>query len=353
MVITAAVSAAFLGVCVQAAHAHHPGIGGNESAGPIYTISAATLERGRSAVSIVYEFIRMRALSDADMAAAVTPETHVHSLKSIASAAASFAYGVTDNLTVSLRLPWVRRTGMREAHLHDPLDPVSFHQLGDASGVGDLTAMAQYRFLNNQAAGLAAAVLLGVKAPTGRTSARTDGGSLFDAEFQPGSGSWDGIFGVAASQQLRGPLSFHANVQYVLSGTGTQQTELGDRLLYNAAFVYRLSGLAGSPVGALAHSDSGGHQHFPRVLKAAPPPPSGPALDAILELNGEWHAKTKAEGAIDPNSGGNTLHLSPGLRLTVDRWSGYLSAGVPVFNDLNGTQAKPSWRVLTGASLGF
>ena len=118
-------------------------------------------------------------------------------------------------------------------------------------------------------------MLLGVKAPTGRTSARTDGGSLFDAEFQPGSGSWDGIFGAAVSQQLRGPLSFHANVQYVLTTTGSQHTDLGDRLLYNAAFVYRLAGFAGSPVGALAHSELGGHRHFPPVLKAAPPPPSG------------------------------------------------------------------------------
>jgi hypothetical protein len=352
MYVLAAVPAVCVAACATAALAHHPGIGGNENAGPVNTIAAATLEQGRAAISIVHEFIKVRALSDASMAAAVTPETHVHSLKSIASVAASFAYGVTDDLTVSLRLPWVRRSGMREAHLHDPMDPVSFHQLGDTAGLGDLTAIAQYRFLNDRVRGTEAAVLLGVKAPTGRTGERTDGGALFDAEFQPGSGAWDGIAGAALSRRLGGPLSLHANVLYLLAGTGAQDTNLGDRFLYNVALVYRLSGADGVAVGALAHSEPHAHGPFPHAHKVPPPPP-GPALDAMLELNGEWHAKMKSEGVRDPNSGGNTLYLSPGLRLSVDRWSGYVSVGLPVVNDLNGTQAKPGWRVLTGASMGF
>jgi hypothetical protein len=30
-----------------------------------------------------------------------------------------------------------------------------------------------------------------------------------------------------------------------------------------------------------------------------------------------------------------------------------VSLGVPVINDLNGVQAKPDWRVITGASVAF
>jgi hypothetical protein len=75
------------------------------------------------------------------------------------------------------------------------------------------------------------------------------------------------------------------------------------------------------------------------------------ALDAFLEVNGEWHDKQRTAGVIDPNSGGTTVYLSPGLRLTVENWSSYVLVGVPVVNDLNGIQAAPTWRLIGGVSL--
>ena len=75
------------------------------------------------------------------------------------------------------------------------------------------------------------------------------------------------------------------------------------------------------------------------------------ALDALLELNGEWHDRQRTAGIIDPNSGGNTVYVSPGLRLTVENWSSYVLVGVPVVNDLNGIQAAPSWRLMGGVSV--
>ena len=55
----------------------------------------------------------------------------------------------------------------------------------------------------------------------------------------------------------------------------------------------------------------------------------------------------------DANSGGNVVYLSPGLRLSYERWSGFASLGVPIVNDLNGVQAEPDWRVLTGVAINF
>jgi hypothetical protein len=76
-------------------------------------------------------------------------------------------------------------------------------------------------------------------------------------------------------------------------------------------------------------------------------------LDLVLELNGEWHDKQVTASVRDPNSGGNVVYLSPGVRLSVDKWSGYLSFGMPVANDQNGIQPEPSWRIVTGMSLAF
>jgi hypothetical protein len=77
------------------------------------------------------------------------------------------------------------------------------------------------------------------------------------------------------------------------------------------------------------------------------------ALDALLEINGEWHDKQRTAGVTDPNSGGNTIFISPGLRLTVENWSSYVLVGIPVLNDYNGMQATPTWRVLAGVSAVF
>jgi hypothetical protein len=73
----------------------------------------------------------------------------------------------------------------------------------------------------------------------------------------------------------------------------------------------------------------------------------------VLELNGEWHDKQVTAGVVDPNSGGNTVFLSPGIRASMGNVSGFASVGVPIINDLNGLQSKPEVRVFTGIAAAF
>jgi hypothetical protein len=73
-------------------------------------------------------------------------------------------------------------------------------------------------------------------------------------------------------------------------------------------------------------------------------------LDLVPELNGQWHDKQVIAGMADPNSGGTTVYVSPGMRLGVDRVSSFLTIGVPIVNQHNGIQSKPDYRVLTGIS---
>jgi hypothetical protein len=104
--------------------------------------------------------------------------------------------------------------------------------------------------------------------------------------------------------------------------------------------------------GRGAHEHGQGHDHD-HAATEPPAAPRGPVLDLVLELNGEWHARETIAGATDPSSGGNVVFLSPGLRLSYDKWSGFVSVGVPVINELNGIQAEPDWRVLTGIAVNF
>jgi hypothetical protein len=199
-------------------------------------------------------------------------------------------------------------------------------------------------------------MLFGFKAPTGRTGLIDPFGELFEAEFQPGSGSFDGMLGFAFSQQLNPAWSFHTNVVGIVAGTGTQDTNLSNRFLYNAALAYRVfgetAGESHSHEAGTAHAHAG-HSHAPMVTKAKPKeaPHSHVALDAFLELNGDWHDKQRTAGIVDPNSGGNTIYASPGLRLTIENWSSYVLVGIPVVNNLYGIQATPAWRVIGGVSL--
>src|SRR5215468_8922470 len=253
-----ALAAAFAVSCVAGAtptFAHHPGGGGNATeAGPIFTIPASTLDEGQLAVGVMFEYVRLRTLSNATLInGAVTGNEGVHDLKTIESVSAIVAYGLTHDLTLGMRVPWVGRTGIREGDETNPVNPIVLDR-GSTFGFSDVTFLGQYRFFNDKKTQTEAAILLGVKAPTGLTNRFDNQGELFDPEFQPGTGAWNGLFGLAATKRY-GSWSLDGNVLYILSSTGTQDTNLGDRFLYNAALSYRVSGIT-------AEKDAHTHMHL-------------------------------------------------------------------------------------------
>jgi outer membrane putative beta-barrel porin/alpha-amylase len=355
-------------VAATPAAAHHPGgVGNTGTAGPIATLSASTPEAGHGAIAFLFEYIKFSPLSDPTLAAAAGRHEHVHSLDNIQSSSLAFALGLTNDVMVMVNLPYIQRNDIRQGHhSHLPGGVVSntVDALGDSAGIGDLTVLAQWRFFNNRAAGTEAAILFGAKAPVGRTNAISDIGEPFDAEFQPGSGAWDGLFGFAVTQRF-GRWSLDGNVLYQAVGTGVQDTDLGDRFRYNAAVSFRALGWndPNDPMNAHAHvmpsrkaarhshgghgHGHGGHDHGPEPAKPQF------ALDLVLELNGEWHDKQVTAGVTDPNSGGNTIYLSPGIRASIGGFSGFASVGVPILNEVNGLQAKADFRVIGGIAAGF
>ncbi len=243
----------------------------------------------------------------------------------------------------SLQMPYVVQTGIREGAHHDETGELEngVVDLGNAEGIGDLTLLAQYRFFGN-GSDPQASLLAGVKTPTGKTDERDSEGELFDAEFQPGSGSWDGLIGVAISKPL-GRWSLDGNILYTVATEGTQQTDLGDRFQYNGSLSYRVIDTAGDG-DTSAHMHNGtSHRHQSDRL----------AVDLALELNGEWQAKETIGHETDPNSGGDVLYFSPGLRLTSNRLSGFISVGLPLMTDLNGLQSEPTYRLVGGLVAGF
>jgi hypothetical protein len=337
-----ALSAGASALLAYPAFAHHPsGASSASDSGPISTISATPLDKGQTVAGIVVEAISLDPLAPEQLAG----HPHPHSLESIFATSLVLAHGITDDLTLSLRLPFVRRTDILDAH-EGPL--------GDAAGVGDLSVLGQYRFYNDRASRTEAALLFGASLPTGDTGVISAAGAPFEAEFQPGSGALSGLLGAAFTKRY-GAWSFDTNMLYQFTGDGVQDTNLGDRFLYNAAISYRITNFAGhsgrSYLGLPEPMYHGGPKAKRHHHHEQPASPAGPALDLVLELNGEWHDRQTGEEGF--HSGGNTVYLSPGLRLSTQKWTGFVSVGIPVVSDLNGIQPEPEWRLLTGVAFSF
>lgn len=303
------------------------------SAGAIMTVPGATLAKGKIVAGVGIQLIKFDEISDERLETLGAINQEVHSVESLLKMSMNFAYGISDKLTVGINLPYVERSDVREAEHNMGLGKVEL--AGDARGLGDLTLFGQYRFYHDNVSD--AAILAGLKTPTGKTSEQEIEGSLFEAEQQPGSGSWDPFIGLAYNKQF-GRTGLSGNLLYTLVTEGTQQTDLGDIFNYNFAVSFRTF----SPEET---HDHGHHTHGLKLIDY---------VDVAVELNGDYRVHAKLNGAEDEHTGGHTLYLSPGIRIGLaHRWSLFTSIGIPVLNDLNGQQSKPDYRIIGGFSVSY
>ncbi len=305
------------------------------SAAPIATESGMTMPANTFSIGIRSEYIKSDGYLDNELEhlREADAEGDLHSTEALWTNSVGLAYGVTDDFTVGLRIPFIYRTGIREPGHHDDHDDhghTEIEDIGDVEGIGDTTLYGQYRFFNQN--DFHASVILGVKMPTGKTSRRSaDGTELLETEFQPGSGSWDGIFGLAFTQQVNA-FSFDSSLLYNVSTEGAQDTDLGDVFSYNFAASYALIG--NNSMSLMQQSDFG--------------------VDVVMEINGEWRDYEEVRGVKDSNSGGNIVYFSPGLRFKAKNMvNAGISFGVPFIQDTNGHQTEPDYRIIGNIGLSF
>jgi len=306
--------------------ADHGSLGfGIGTASPIITQGGITLPVGMWAGGLSTQFINFNSASDAtllDLKNNAVDEAHgdVHSVNTFLQPSAFAAYGVTDNLTLGLRVLYVLRSGIRSPNE----DGDAVNKQGDPSGFGDVSVFGQYRFFHTADNLNHASLTIGLKTPTGATGVQDNQGNSFEAHHQPGSGSWNPSAGLSFTRAM-GSFSFDTNVLYTVATRGTQQTDLGDVFGYNFALSYAF----GAPVRSGIFSSS-----------------NNAPWTAILELNGEWQDYQNTAGLTDPNSGGNTVYISPGIRYSGGKgWNTGLSIGAPIVTDLNGFQTDPDYRI--------
>jgi hypothetical protein len=321
-------------LCLKS-NAHHggEGISGVGVAGPIITIPAYTLPKGLKYINLLTDYTNYNEFSDNKLMQLDRRGEHIHSAAHLFIPSVGLGYGLTDNLTIGVRVPYIFRFGLRDIH------DAKVGKRGNSIGIGDITFFSQYRFLKNEKHHLHAALLTGLKIPSGVRRAKGRDDEIFEADEQPGSGSWDPLVGIAISKKIKG-FSLDANGLYKFTTKGAQGSNLGDLVNYNLALSHRFL-----RDHDLSFSKKNVNSRFTNKLYG----------DAIFEINGSWSAKPNTfHGFIDQNHGGNLVYLSPGVRLTYDKkWIWYASCGFPTIENLNGRAKAPSFRLVSGITRAF
>ncbi len=180
-----------------------------------------------------------------------------------------------------------------------------------ANGFGDLTVFGRYTVHQKDQPGrtFRVAPFFGIKAPTGEDD-ETDALGRLPPSVQVGSGSWDPFVGVVATYQtlryqVDGQFSYRANNE-------ANDFDAGNVIRLDGSLQYRLR---------------------PRELTGGVPG----FLYGVIEANLIHRDKNRVGGSTDPNSGGTTLFLTPGVQYITRRWIVEGAVQIPVSQDLNGT----------------
>lgn len=307
--------------------ADHGALGfGIGTASPIVTQTGITLPAGMWAGGVLTQFTSFNSASDAkllDLKNNAVDDAHgdVHSLKSFLQPSVFAAYGITDNLTLGIRLPYTQRFGIRSPNE----DGDGVNKQGNPGGFGGVSLFSQYRFFRTADNLNHLSLVVGLKTPSGATGVQTNQGEKFEAHHQPSGGSWNPSAGFSFTRAM-GKVSFDSNILYTVTTSGTQKTDLGDTFDYNFALSYAFVGAAINNLFVASNN--------------AP-------WTAVLELNGAWQDRQKTAGlGTNPNSGGNIVYISPGIRYSGGKsWNTALSIGTPIVKDTNGYQSPPDYRI--------
>jgi hypothetical protein len=196
-----------------------------------------------------------------------------------------------------------------------------------AAGLGDVALFGRYTVFKDNFRGgnFRVAPFAGLELPTGDDD-ESDAFGRLPASVQPGSGSWDPFGGVVLTYQT---LDFQIDAQASYrANTEANGFEFGDVARLDASFQYRL---------------------WPRDLGGGVPG----FLYGIVEANLVYRDENRTGGRDDPDSGGTTLFLVPGLQYVTKRWIAEAAVQLPAVQDLNGTALEKDYVARAGFRVNF
>lgn len=207
------------------------------------------LSAGMLQVGLTYEFINQNQIyvgSSRSFVGAI-PQHHDEVQTINQRTVVEAAYGVSERLSLSLRLPFVQR---EHSHIHHHQGE-DLWEYWNFSALGDMVIQAQYR-IPFDAGGSRSSVGFagGTKLPTGVTRMKNSGGDEAEVTIQPGTGSLDWLFGLSARYAsltvplpsgLYGTMPLTFSATYQINGKGTLGYRFGNVLLLHLGMEYPLA----------------------------------------------------------------------------------------------------------------
>lgn len=229
-------------------------------------------------------------------------------------------YGVNRDWTLFAALPYLDKE-------FESTLPDGRRLRRDGAGLGDALLFVRYTLFQDDAPGrtFRIAPFAGLQLPTGEQHRRDRLGRL-PRPLQPGSGAASPFAGLVATwQQLDYEFDLSTSFQ---ANTEDGGFEFGDETRLDASFQYRL---------------------WPRRL--------GPGLPGFLygvvESNLIHQGRNTIAGVADPDSGGTTWFIAPGLQYATRRWVLEASVQVPLAQNLHGAGLEQDYTVRAGFRFAF
>lgn len=341
---------ALLCMCATPALADHAGASAFGGGGGFTIFGPATIPLGQWAAGFRLAYTRPEQRSDDVLGALAGQHIHAHNTDYNLNGSLGIAYGLTDRLTISAEIPYLRRDGLRQGeHSHGAGGAHNeVVQLGSVAGIADVNLLAKYRVAGSGETGVA--IVGGIKLPTGSTAERSREGERLETEHQPGSGSWDPMFGASASTLL-GPMQLTASALYHVSTRGAQHTRLGNRLQGGIALSHRFGPAPHEHAAPHEHSEAHdhetrGHQEHAEHGHAS--------WDAFVEPGGEWEGRQQVDGEVEQASGGKWAWVAPGVRFnSASRWTVAAAVAVPIWQRIRASHPDNKYRLLLSVGRSF
>jgi len=314
-----------LTVLISSANANH---GPATSGGGSSTVSGETLKQGSFIFSLDESYTNFENVSREEAEAEAVKSGEFDALRDAYVTNLSMAYGITDDFQLEAQIGWYSGRGFIDAHAGEAEDDHEAQELtlrsasaesatGNPEGLTDLAIRGKYRLMKGAPGNLS--VVLGGIFPTGKDDELLSDGDPLEPSSQPGTGEFGMQSGLAYSRYLTTNVTVDASALYTyrFEDDGFQ---VGDRIDTSLAFAYR----------------------FTETVR------DYSQVSVFGEVTNVYIGKDDSdEEGRNPNSGGNTLFLTPGVRVRfTEQVSFTLAPSVPVFQDLNGNQLVTDFRVM-------
>jgi hypothetical protein len=235
-------AAATVGAVLATANLGHADHGPGTSGGGAATQSGETLKPGKFALELRTDYTEFEHLSSAQIAAKAARAGEFDLLDRSFVSTIGLSYGVMENFQVGLTLGYYNAVHARSAEYDAGTGDTEINTF-NPDGLTDLWLTGKYRFYRGPQGNLA--VFGGVKFPTGRDDVKNSAGERLEPSATAGSGSYDGMLGLAHSRFLTARLTFDASAQYTL------RSEAND---FNLNKVAQLQGVEVLNINELANS---------------------------------------------------------------------------------------------------